>query len=142
MTMKGIPNRPIIIALMLLFASCYSYRQVPTSLQGLALDEQYVILHQKQKQWFIYDALVTTDSVSGTICTVIDRSLESRFVNVYVTGGFEVPPGDHVPIVIPAEEIISVEENQRNPKKSFIKTSGTIGFFILVGVLIALVISS
>ena len=141
MTMKCKTYRSVLMVLVLLLGACHSYKQVPTSLNGIDNEENYVILHQKQKQWFMYDAQVTADSVSGTICSMIDHSLEARFVHVYVTGAYEVPQGDHEPVAIPAEVIISVEVNQRDAKKSFLKTSGIIGFFLLAGVVIPVIIS-
>lgn len=133
-------GRIIILGTMaFIVSSCFSYKQVAIPKEEITIDEQFIILHQGQEQWFVYDAFVAGDTISGTICSVIDQSLVPRFIHVYLFSDFELPKEEHASISIPFEAINSIEVTTKNSKKSFAYTASAIGFFMLIGGLFILI---
>jgi|GEM_PF-4686812 len=120
-------------------SSCFSYKQVAIPKEEITIEDQFIILHQKQQQWFVYDVIVIQDTISGTICSTIDQSLIPKFIHVYLVGDFALPTEEHTHISIPFDAINTIEVNTKNSKKSFYHTVGAIGFFMLVGGLLILI---
>ena len=127
---------------MLVFSSCIIYKHQPVNKHNIPEGDYYCIVHQKQQQWFMYNTRLASDTISGIICSTIDKSLECNFLHLYVSSELKVPEAEHGDFSIPTIEIYTAEINTRDKFKTNTLSLSAGGFYIiLMGVAYILLMS-
>lgn len=124
-----------IILFVCFLASCTQYEQVAIQKKDIPQEGHFFIVHQQQQQWFMYEARIGEEVITGKICSVIDKSLEVRFIHLYVSSDLVIPTEEHTELIIPYSEIYTAEINQRDKYKTNTLSIAGIGFYLILSLI-------
>jgi hypothetical protein len=111
--------------------SCTSWKQVSIDKYHIPDKEYYVILHKEQDQWFMYDVEISNDSIHGMLSNVTDKSLEARFLHLYIASITNIPEDEHVLCSIAIEDILTAQVSEPDRKRSLGISYATFGAYAI-----------